>query len=66
MIDPSSRICPESWHKATYSHAANGCVEVGCAPGVVGVRDSKLGSTSPILAFTRAEWAAFTASLRDS
>ena len=66
MIEPSSHISPEVWHKATYSHAANGCVEVGSAPGVVGVRDSKLGSTSPILTFTRAEWTASTASLRES
>jgi hypothetical protein len=28
-------------------------------PGYVGVRDTKLGTASPILAFTSAEWAAF-------
>ncbi|HWN32585.1 MAG TPA: DUF397 domain-containing protein [Pseudonocardia sp.] len=27
-----------------------GCVEVGTAPGLVGVRDTKLGADSPILA----------------
>lgn len=55
-----------NWHKSTYSGGQNGaCVEVGVAPGVVGVRDTKLGTRSPILAFTEAEWAAFTAGVKD-
>ncbi|GAB2667330.1 hypothetical protein GCM10027271_28600 [Saccharopolyspora gloriosae] len=52
------------WRKSSRSHAANGCVEVGAAAGHVGVRDSKLGPTSPILTFTAATWADFTTSTR--
>jgi len=52
------------WRKPARSHAANGCVEVGAAPGAVGVRDSKLGPTSPILTFTPAQWRTFLHTLR--
>lgn len=51
-----------NWRKSSRSHAANGCVEVGSSSDHVGVRDSKLGSTSPVLLFTASEWSAFTAS----
>lgn len=55
------------WHKASHSDDfQNGCVEVGTVPGLVGVRDTKLGDASPILAFTEAEWAAFTAGVKDN
>lgn len=55
------------WHKASFSDDdQNGCVEVGTASGVVGVRDTKLGPASPILAFTEAEWSAFVAGVKDS
>ncbi|MCA1190295.1 MULTISPECIES: DUF397 domain-containing protein [unclassified Saccharopolyspora] len=52
------------WRKSTRSHAANGCVEVGSGADRVGVRDSKLGAGSPVLLFTTAEWASFTARTR--
>ncbi|APU13924.1 MULTISPECIES: DUF397 domain-containing protein [Actinoalloteichus] len=29
------------WHKATASHSNGGCVEIGDAPGIVGIRDTK-------------------------
>jgi len=45
------------WRKSSYSQGANGCVEVTTElPGWVGVRDSKLGTTSPVLACTHSEW----------
>lgn len=45
------------WRKSSYSQGANGCVEVTTElPGWVGVRDSKLGTDSPVLAFTQSEW----------
>ncbi|PKW13103.1 DUF397 domain-containing protein [Saccharopolyspora spinosa] len=30
-----------SWRKSTYNGRNTGCVEVGFAPGLVGVRDTK-------------------------
>lgn len=47
------------WRKSSYSQAINGCVEVTTElPGWVGVRDSKLGTDSPVLACTRSQWRA--------
>jgi hypothetical protein len=55
----------DNWHKATFSGGANGgCVEVGTIPGYFGVRDTKLGEDSPVLAFTPTEWQAFLAGVR--
>lgn len=54
------------WRKSSYSKGDNDCVEITASvPGWIGVRDSKLGPASPILAFTTAEWAAFLAGVRD-
>ena len=54
------------WRKSSYSGTNGGaCVEVARnLPGVVAVRDSK-DPHGPALVFTRADWAAFTAALRD-
>jgi hypothetical protein len=47
------------WRKSSYSQGANGCVEVTTElPGWVGVRDSKLGTDSPLLACTQSQWRA--------
>lgn len=54
------------WHKSSCSQGQTGCVEVSRqVPGWIGVRDSKLGGRSPILAFTPHEWTAFLAGARD-
>ena len=55
-----------TWHKASFSDEGQqyGCVEVATVPGLVGVRDTKLGAISPILAFTEPEWAAFLAGVK--
>ena len=51
------------WRKSRYS--GGNCVEVaGNLPGVVAVRDSKAPG-GPELAFTAAEWAAFTARVKN-
>jgi Domain of unknown function (DUF397) len=53
------------WRKSTYSGGNGGnCVEVARnLPGVVAVRDSK-DRTGPVLTFSPAGWAAFTARLK--
>ncbi|HMG45461.1 MAG TPA: DUF397 domain-containing protein [Acidimicrobiales bacterium] len=44
-----------TWRKSTFSNNGS-CVELAdLGDGIVGVRDSKLGNTSPILRFTRTE-----------
>jgi hypothetical protein len=50
------------WHKSRYSQGINGCVEITTElPGWVGVRDSKLGPASPLLAIPTAQWRALLA-----
>ncbi|MGJ7909018.1 DUF397 domain-containing protein [Actinopolyspora sp. H202] len=53
-----------NWRKSSRSRA-NGCVEVGSAPGVIGVRDSKLGPDGPVLAMRLSAWSAFAVALRE-
>ena len=54
------------WRKSSYSGTNGGnCVEVARnLPGIVAVRDSK-DPAGPALAFTPADWEAFTADLKD-
>jgi hypothetical protein len=53
------------WRKATYSGSENACVEVAPLPdGGRAGRDSK-HPDGAVLRFTPAEWAAFTAGVRD-
>ncbi|MQA14833.1 MAG: DUF397 domain-containing protein [Pseudonocardiaceae bacterium] len=53
------------WSKTSYSGTSGNCVEVGQLPeGGRVVRDSK-DPSGPALRFTPAEWAAFTAGVRD-
>jgi hypothetical protein len=54
------------WRKSSYSgQGGNDCVEVADLPdGGRAVRDSK-DRSGPVLSFTPAEWAAFTAGVRD-
>ncbi|MEV0053220.1 DUF397 domain-containing protein [Saccharopolyspora shandongensis] len=47
-----------TWRKSTRS-TENACIEVASATDVVGVRDSKLGVASPVLAFDGSSFGAF-------
>jgi Domain of unknown function (DUF397) len=49
------------WRKSMYSHANGNCLEV---VGNVLVRDSKLGDSSPVLAFTPDAWKVFVTFLK--
>lgn len=65
MRDRSTLAVATDWRKSSHSGGANGgCVEVGTVPGLVGVRDTKLGAASPVLAFGAGEWAAFLAAVK--
>ncbi|MFI0542485.1 DUF397 domain-containing protein [Streptomyces sp. WSLK1-3] len=54
------------WRKSSYSNGEGGnCVEVtDVVPGVMPVRDSKLGPDSPVLVFPTGAWTHFLGSLR--
>lgn len=53
------------WHKSSYSGTAGNCVETAVLDnGGRAVRDSK-DPAGPVLAVNPAEWAAFTAGVRD-
>ncbi len=59
------RICAQ-WRKSSYSSVeGQECVEVIIElPGWVGVRDSKLGAESPVLACAAVQWQAMVAGAR--
>jgi Domain of unknown function (DUF397) len=51
------------WRKASLSFANGNCVEAASAPGVVGVRDTRL-ERSPVLVFGSEGWERFTAAVK--
>jgi hypothetical protein len=63
-VGHTEAVTATNWHKSSYS-TQNGCVEVGVGHAVVGVRDSKLGAGSPVLAFNAQAWAAFLSGLKN-
>jgi hypothetical protein len=53
------------WRKSSYSGYNGNCVEVaGLGADRIGVRDSKAGAGSPVLQFSREDWAAFLATVK--
>lgn len=57
-----------NWRKSSHSGGENGgCVEVNTTDlsGWVGLRDTKLGAASPVLAYTRREWDLFRRSMNE-
>ncbi|MGW5644078.1 DUF397 domain-containing protein [Saccharopolyspora sp. NPDC003752] len=53
----------ESWRKSSYSGHNTGCVEVGAAPDLVGVRDTK-DRDSGTLAVPREAWTRYVAAVK--
>lgn len=54
----------EAWRKSTYSgNAQSECVEIGLAPGLVGVRDTTRREAGQ-LEVSRTAWTAFVRSVR--
>lgn len=54
----------ERWRKSSYSASgSNQCVEVGVAPGTVGVRDTKARERGHLVV-SRTAWDAFVRSVR--
>jgi hypothetical protein len=56
-----------AWFTSSYTNGGqNDCVEVNySSAGHVGVRDSKLGTTSPVLAIPTAQWTCVIAATQD-
>ena len=52
------------WRKAARSGGGGACVEVGRAQGLRGLRDTKLGLDSPVIAVTSGTFDALVAALR--
>ncbi|WP_028938226.1 DUF397 domain-containing protein [Pseudonocardia spinosispora] len=62
MTDSNVEWTHTRFIKSSYSHDDGGdCVEIGIFGTTVGVRDSKLGSSSPVLELTRPAFATFLA-----
>jgi hypothetical protein len=58
------RLDGTAWRKSSYSGANGGnCIEVGNAPGLILVRDSR-DAGGPRLAFGREAWEAFAAKVK--
>ncbi|MFB8004789.1 DUF397 domain-containing protein [Nocardia sp. NPDC056000] len=47
------------WFKSSFSAGGEACVEAAHLGGSVGVRDSKLGTASPVLIFDGSTWDRF-------
>lgn len=54
------------WYKSSYSGGSQGdCLEAARGHAAVPVRDSKAGTTGPVLVFCSGGWAAFVGAVRD-
>jgi hypothetical protein len=54
-----------AWRKSTYSSGNGGnCVELGCKPGAVFVRDTKDNGRGPVLQLSVGDWKRFTVGIK--
>lgn len=60
----NSDFADPRWIKSSYSEPSGNCVELTTTDGRIGVRDSKLDDTSPILIFTLDQMRAFLRSTK--
>ncbi|MFI5808740.1 DUF397 domain-containing protein [Streptomyces sp. NPDC051561] len=61
---PLSSGAGEHWFKSSYSGGeGSSCVEIADLSPTIGMRDSKLGTDSPVTTVSRASWKVFVASL---
>jgi uncharacterized protein DUF397 len=61
----SAVVAANNWRKASYSEGQNACVEVASVSRAFGVRDTKLGASGPILAFSQENWLTFIAQAKN-
>lgn len=65
MKSAESEASGSNWRKSSRSVGNGACVEVATQAGAVGVRDSVIGDTSPVLSYAPQAWAAFIGDIRD-
>jgi hypothetical protein len=64
-MKPGDGASGSVWRKSARCGANGGCVEVARLVGQhIGVRDSKIVATSPVLSFTSREWRSFLGSVK--
>jgi hypothetical protein len=63
---PTASFQDGAWFTSSYTNGGqDDCVEVNYSlAGHVGVRDSKLGATSPVLDMSPAQWASLIAAVK--
>jgi hypothetical protein len=64
-MNPGDDASTDQWRKSARCGANAGCVEVARLTGRhVGVRDSKIVATSPVLSFGPQEWRTFLGAVK--
>jgi hypothetical protein len=64
-MNPGDDASTSMWRKSARCGANAGCVEVARLTGKnVGVRDSKIVATSPVLSFSPREWRSFVGTVK--